>query len=527
MRLPALGLHIPLLLQLAISGVQCLNQTFTLDQVQAQITNYTQSLQKRSQTSVPSGCHLACDFLSFTLPQKVSFPKSSAYELQQAHYWSQQQALSRPECRIAPGSAIDVSFAILTFRATQCRFSVKSGGHAAFAGASNTAGGVTMDLVNLDQVSVSRDKSQVSVGAGNTWYRVFSELTPQGLTVVGGRVSAIGVGGLVTGGGMSFISSQHGWACDNVNTFEVVLGDGTIKEVSYQSQYSDLYFALRGGGNNFGIVTRFDLKAYPQGDFWAGSNTIMYTEESSAAMTDAFYHFGINAPSDPLAQTIIAYAWVQEMDTWVIVADLQYAKPVANPPILQNFTAIPSVSSTLRQVDLPSLTVEFNNSNPGGYRQTFWTLTVQNDATLMSDIIDIYMQQVATVADANGLVPSISFQAITTDMTTHFAVNGGNALGLANQGPLNLINVVLSWMDAADDTRIMAAAKAAIDHSNAAAKARKLDHPFLYMNYASYMQDVFPGYGAKNVARLKSIRDKYDPHQVFTVLQPGYFKLPK
>lgn len=148
-----------------------------------------------------------------------------------------------------------------------------------------------------------------------------------------------------------------------------MFADGSIRNVRYSSPYSDLYWALRGGGNNFGIVTRFELATYPQGDLWAGSQTFLYTNDTAAAINNAFYYLGINAPSDPYAQVIIAYAYAQSQGVYVIASDLQYGKPVPDPPILQNFTSIPgAVADTLRIVDLANLTVEFNNTNPGGFR---------------------------------------------------------------------------------------------------------------------------------------------------------------
>ena len=258
---------------------------------------------------------------------------------------------------------------VLTLQVTQCEFAVKSGGHAAFAGASNIENGLTIDLINLNQITVSADKTQTSIGPGNVWYDVYTKLDPMGLSVIGGRVSAIGVGGITLGGGISFFSGRYGWACDNVNTYEVVFADGTIQEVSYSSPYSDLYFALRGGGNNFGIVTRFDVVTFPQGDLWAGSETFIYNNETAAAINNAFYWLGINAPSDPYAQVILAYAYAQAEDLYVIASDLQYGKPVADPPILQNFTAVPgAIANTIGFTNLSALTVEFNNSNPGGFR---------------------------------------------------------------------------------------------------------------------------------------------------------------
>lgn len=129
--------------------------------------------------------------------------------------------LDLPKCRFAPLDALGVSLAVLTVQVTQCKFAVKSGGHGMFSGASNIDGGLTIDLLKLNQISVSSDQTQTSVGPGNRWFDVYNVLEPKGLAVIGGRVADIGVGGLTLGGGMSFFSGRYGWACDNVNTYEV------------------------------------------------------------------------------------------------------------------------------------------------------------------------------------------------------------------------------------------------------------------------------------------------------------------
>lgn len=89
---------------------------------------------------------------------------------------------------------------MLVANATHCPFAAKSGGHASFSGASNIAGGITIDFADLNEIAVSSDRSTVSIGPGNTWYDVYTALEPQNLTVMGGRVAAIGVGGLTLGG---------------------------------------------------------------------------------------------------------------------------------------------------------------------------------------------------------------------------------------------------------------------------------------------------------------------------------------
>lgn len=129
---------------------------------------------------------------------------------------------------------------MLTARVTRCAFAVKGGGHASFKGASNIQGGLTIDLRALNQTVVAADRREVSVGAGNVWVRVYEALKPMGLGVIGGRVSAIGVGGLTLGGGMSFFSNRFGWACDNVNSYEVCVFSCSLVRPSINTYVSCL-----------------------------------------------------------------------------------------------------------------------------------------------------------------------------------------------------------------------------------------------------------------------------------------------
>ena len=119
---------------------------------------------------------------------------------QQAGYWSLRQAETHPACRAAPKSAKEVAIAYLAAATFRCNFAVKGGGHAAFAGASSINNGLTIDLENLNTMTVNSDKNVTAIGTGNRWIDVYEYLTPQNLSVVGGRVSDIGVSGLTLGG---------------------------------------------------------------------------------------------------------------------------------------------------------------------------------------------------------------------------------------------------------------------------------------------------------------------------------------
>lgn len=111
-------------------------------------------------------------------------------------YWSNQQNGIQPYCTFTPSSALNVSTLVLLSCLTQCPFAAKSGGHAAFKGASSIEGGITIDLAGLTVLELSGDKKTVVVGPSHIWYDVYNYLDPHGLAVVGGRAASVGVGGL-------------------------------------------------------------------------------------------------------------------------------------------------------------------------------------------------------------------------------------------------------------------------------------------------------------------------------------------
>jgi FAD/FMN-containing dehydrogenase len=133
-------------------------------------------------------------------PSKTLVSSESAFANWTESFWSQQQEEVIPQSIFKPANAIDVSSAVLLAELFSCPFAVKSGGHAAFSGASNIQGGLSIDLGALDSITLSKDQTVASAGAGNVWVDVYNYLEPYGLSVIGGRVSTIGLGGLTTGG---------------------------------------------------------------------------------------------------------------------------------------------------------------------------------------------------------------------------------------------------------------------------------------------------------------------------------------
>jgi len=141
--------------------------------------------------------------------------------------------------------------------------SVKGGGHNS-SGAASIEGGICIDLNRyFNTAEVDAEKKLVYVGGGGLWSTVDKAVIAHGLATPGGTVNHTGVGGLSLGGGYGWLSGQHGLVIDNLEQATVVLADGSVVTAS-DSSHPDLFWGIRGGGCNFGIVTEFVLRLHPQ-----------------------------------------------------------------------------------------------------------------------------------------------------------------------------------------------------------------------------------------------------------------------
>jgi hypothetical protein len=375
----------------------------------------------------------------------------------------------------------------------------------------------------MKKIALSENKKIVSIEPGNLWYEIYTTLAKDELAVVGGRVSDIGIGGLTTGGGISFFSNQYGWACDNVASFEVVTASGRIFTAS-STAYSDLYWALRGGGNNVGIVTEFRLSTFAHGPLMFGGQRRFFNTSFPAAI-DAFVNLGVHAADDPKAAQFLAITLDAASNTRIAVAELEYADPITDALIFEEYHNIPAFSDTTQLNSLAYFTQQLNNSNPKGYRETYWTGSSKLDQEMVEFVFDITFDEFAKIRDVAGIVPANTLQVITVPQLEQMQKKGGNALGLSpSDGPIFLINLSCRWDNIDDDERVLRANANVIRRMQREAERRGRVNGYLYMNYASQFQDVIASYG-ESTEKLKSIARKYDPTGVFQRLQPGYFKL--
>lgn len=222
---------------------------------------------------------------------------------------------------------------------------------------------MTLDLRKLNSVKLNSADKTVSVGAGGSWDLVYSQLDPMNLTVNGGRTAGVGIGGLSTGGGISYFSTRYGWTADTIVNFEVVLADGSIVNAN-ANENSDLLWALRGGSNNFGVVTRIDIQTYEQEPFFGGyayhfSNVWVEEVQEFVKINDA-------ATYDEFAHLTLTYAF--SAGGLVIANQMEYTKAVENPPVFAKLRALPELFSSFGISPVAKLSQDLKNQAVSGQR---------------------------------------------------------------------------------------------------------------------------------------------------------------
>ncbi|ESK82231.1 putative fad dependent oxidoreductase [Moniliophthora roreri MCA 2997] len=232
----------------------------------------------------------ACNALTSALPGRVFFPGTEEYINDIEHY--SRSASENSTCSVQPESVEDVGtiLRIVANGDTRSPFAIKGGGHTGILGFSSTPA-VQISMSRFNEVDYDESTSTAKIGAGQIWNEVYALLVSEGVKVVGGRVPGVGVGGLSLGGGYSFFTDQYGLSVDTIISYDLVLPNGTFIKVTNETD-PDLFFALKGGFNNFGIVTSFTMQTFPQTDVWIGS--IVHPINESDAFHRALENWSAN-----------------------------------------------------------------------------------------------------------------------------------------------------------------------------------------------------------------------------------------
>ncbi|KAM7197449.1 hypothetical protein V8F20_006594 [Naviculisporaceae sp. PSN 640] len=390
-------------------------------------------------------------------------------------------------------------------------FAVRSGGANTGLGAATVRDGVVIDLSLFSEVTLSADGSSVTLGTGSKWIDVYKALDEKGLVVMGGRNSPVGVGGLTLQGGISFYSPRHGFVCSNALSYEVVVADGSVVTAS-ATENPDLWRVLKGGGNNFGIVTRFTMRAMPSEPIWVGQIFAPAAFQHAKARV-ALHDYVANASSgrpntfdENAAGPIVTFAYIQSVGLQAIALHFVYTKP--SPEIKKN-----------------KWPAHWKGTNaPPGTRHVQGTTTIRNDLETMDAAYAIFSQTTTKLRHVKGLLLPFIYQAILPDW-----MNKGhpNILGLAGcSEPLIILAVSVTWKEAKDDELVRSTLREMLEEIESAAKDKGTDHPYRFMNYCMEWQQPYAACSKEELQVMGEASRKYDPDGLFQTGCVGGFKLP-
>ncbi|KAI0518000.1 FAD-binding domain-containing protein [Xylaria bambusicola] len=472
-----------------------------------------------------------CDALKAAgLGERLILPGDAGY-ISEVNSWWAKNGRQNADCFVLPHTREEVATALTALTSGpiaggNSSIAVRSGGHNA-AGFSSTANGVTIDLSPLNATSYNAETNIASIGPGGKWQYVYKELFKHGITVTGGRDGDVGVGGFLLGGGNSYYSGRQGWGCDSVINFEVVLANGTIINAN-RTVNADLWQALKGGGNNFGIVTRFDMEAVQAPLIF--TDTRFLSKNYSYAMVDAVVGFADSDESlaDDAFFTFFSHDTDTSPEIFSAAVHVNTQGITNNPtpfdearslPALQNFTLVEDIATAAAQSQVA----------PGAWSYGM-TLTFSNDKQIANYVVtrhEEFVESLKKLMAPEDFFTQMFLQPLPSYRWSIGKQRGGNVLGLddlTNNALLYTAGVGMFSDDAPRD-EAYALLMEMEDEVVAFAKSVQGDMEFIYMNYADAGQNPLGTYGASNIEFMKDVAAKYDPTGVFQTLIPGGFKI--
>lgn len=324
--------------------------------------------------------------------------------------------------------------------------------------------------------------------------------------------------------------------CANVISYEIVLASGTVTTAS-ETTNPDLWRALKGGSNNFGIVTRFTTRAFPCLGIWSGM--IFLPGLQYAKVLDSF-HQGVSQlnPKHPkfdryATGPMATFSYVHQLGLQVISINLVYTNyqqgggskwPAywkATP-----FASLWRVWSTCRMRTVTSANDEMQVFTPPGRRQSLSTVTVRNDPRTIRAVYDAYIDATAEVrkVSVKGLLLTLVMQALVPEWASK---GKPSIMGLEGEStePLVVVSFPVNWDEEKDDKLVHSMTRRAIEKIEAISTANGTAHRYRFTNYCNDWQKPLQGYGEENFRFMQRVSREYDPDGLFQKGCIGGFKL--
>jgi FAD/FMN-containing dehydrogenase len=356
---------------------------------------------------------------------------------------------------------------------------------------------------------VDPDARTARAGGGVTWAGFNEATAAHGLATTGGVVSTTGIGGLTLGGGIGYLARGYGLSCDNLISAQVVTADGQIITAS-ETEHSDLFWALRGGGGNFGVVTEFTFRLHPVSDIYGGP---MFFELSDGPALFAYFNeFIKTAPREwggfPAFQIAPPLPFVPEDragEPFVALVSCFTGSAEEGEKILQGFRDVAApVAEHVGTMPYAALNGAFDALVPRGL-QHYWKAEFAGELT--TEAIQLHMEHGPRVPTVNSTVHFYPINGAVHDVAPDATAFGHRDASFA-------IVIAGMWPDPAENE---ANTKWVKDYDAAIAP-----HSMggMYVNFASAddQSKVAANYGA-NYERLREVKRRYDPSNLFHLNQ--------
>ncbi len=441
------------------------------------------------------------------LAGQMIFPGDAGWQ-ESIELWNGMAART-PALAIQPASAADVA-AVVRFAARhRLLLSIKGGGHH-IAGTAIAERSLMLDMTRLREITVDPRARLAAVGAGCRLQDVDAATQKHGLATVLGFISDVGVAGLTLGGGLGYLTRRFGWTVDNLEAVEIVTADGEVRTAN-RRENGDLFWALRGGGGNFGVVTRFDFRLHEVGpDVFGG--LIAWPFERAAEILDAYRNIVSTAPL--------------ELATWLVLLRAPAAPFV--PPAWHgkrlcamcvcytgDLARVDQVLAAIRRIDHPVVDLlqvqpytevqsYLNATEPKGMHYYWKTeYLAEVSAALLSKLGELF---------AGCPIPDADIGVLQLDGALNTRAADDGAVG--NRSARFVVGVKGMW---APDERNANAYRQWV--RDAWQQLRGYSTGATYINFQTADEDdsrIHAAYGT-NLPRLQEVKRKYDPRNLFRI----------
>jgi FAD/FMN-containing dehydrogenase len=407
----------------------------------------------------------------------------------------------RPAVIARPRSTAEVAKAVQLARREGLALSVRGGGHS-IAGRAVVDGGLMIDLSLMRQVTVDAARRVASVEGGATWRDVNDATSAQGLATTGGVISTTGVGGLTLGGGLGWLMGSHGLAVDNLLSVELVTAEGEILQVS-ETSHPDLFWALRGGGGNFGVATRLEFRLHPVAGVTGG--LVVHPFDAARDLFRLLRDVMASAPDDLALMPLLVHAPDGSGVPLAAVAVCHAGDPGRAEGDLAPLLAFGSpLVSQIGPMSYPALNMMLDDGFPPGALY-YWKSSFS--AVLSDAVIDVLVEQFPACPSPMSGVAIEHFHGAVTRVPV-------DATAVPHRTPSIDILVAGVWRD----PKTSDANVAWVRETYAALGPHLLDRR--YVNYFSADDDAARAAFGPNYDRLVEVKRRYDPEDVFRANQP-------